>query len=286
MTERAPAKLNLCLFVGPTRDDGRHELVSLMQSLEWGDEVTLEPSETDEVVCEGVQGPNLVAAALAAFRGATALLLDPMKITVTKRIPVAAGLGGGSADAAATLRLAARSAGVEDEELLAELAAGLGADVPAQVQPGRAVAGGAGERVRRLAPPPRYGVLVLPSHEQLSTAAVYGEADRLRLTRDRHALGERLWAIEEGLGENRAGPFGLVEDLLVNDLEPAARSLCPSIDAALDEARAAGAAHAMVAGSGPTVVGLFADPDGARAAAGRLEGRTPAPIATAPLTSW
>lgn len=286
MIERAPAKLNLCLFVGPTRADGRHELVSVMQSLEWGDEVSLEPADADEVVCDRVEGPNLVAAALAAFRGATALLLDPMRITVTKRIPVAAGLGGGSADAAATLRLAARSAGLEDEALLAELAAGLGSDVPAQVQPGRVVAGGAGERLRRLAPPPRYGVLVLPSDEQLSTAAVYGEADRLGLARDRHALGERLWAVEEGLGERSAEPFGLDAELLVNDLEPAARSLCPAIDAALDEARAAGAEHAMVAGSGPTVVGLFADPDAARAAADELAGRSPAPIATTPLTTW
>jgi 4-diphosphocytidyl-2-C-methyl-D-erythritol kinase len=94
-----------------------------------------------------------------------------------------------------------------------------------------------------------------------------------------------VWAVEEGTRENRAGPFGLVEELLVNDLEPAARSLCPSIDNALDEARAAGAEHAMVAGSGPTVVGLFADPEGARTAAERLAGRSPAPIATTPLTS-
>jgi 4-diphosphocytidyl-2-C-methyl-D-erythritol kinase len=285
MTEPAPAKLNLCLFVGPLRDDGRHELVSVMQSLEWGDEVALDPADRDEVVCAGVEGPNLVAAALAGLRAATRRPQEPVRITVTKRIPIAAGLGGGSADAAATLRLVARAAGIEDEELLAELAAELGADVPAQVQPGRALAAGAGERVRRLSPPPPFGVLVLPSTAQLSTAAVYAEADRLGLPRDAHDLAERLWAVEQSLADERP-PFGLGAELLVNDLEPAARALCPAIDAALDEARAAGADHALVAGSGPTVVGLFADPEEAREAAARLAGRAPAPIATTPLTSW
>src|SRR3954447_8938677 len=90
----------MCLFLGGTRADGKHELVSVMQSLAWGDEVTAEPAEHDEVVCPGVDGPNIVAAALAAIPRE-----DPLRITVEKRIPVAAGLGGGSADAAAVLRL-------------------------------------------------------------------------------------------------------------------------------------------------------------------------------------
>ncbi|MEO6497352.1 MAG: 4-(cytidine 5'-diphospho)-2-C-methyl-D-erythritol kinase, partial [Solirubrobacteraceae bacterium] len=67
MSELAPAKINLCLFLGSTRADGRHELVSVMQSLAWGDAVAAEPAERDEVVCPGVEGPNLAAAALAAI---------------------------------------------------------------------------------------------------------------------------------------------------------------------------------------------------------------------------
>ena len=128
-------------------------------------------------------------------------------------------------------------------------------------------------------------MLVLPAAEQLSTAAVYAEADRLGITRDADELAERLRAVEDGLGDD-AGPFGLLEELLVNDLEPAARALCPAIDEALRAARAAGADHAMVAGSGPTVRGLFADPAAAEHAAAQLAGRDPAPIATTPLTSW
>ncbi len=283
MTEAAPAKANLCLFVGPVRDDGRHELVSVMQSLEWGDEVTLEPAEHDEVVCEGVEGRNLAADALAAFRAATGTLAESLRLTVTKRIPVAAGLGGGSADAAATLRLAARLAGVDDDGLLHELAEGLGADVPAQVVPGRALAVGAGERLQRLPAPPAFGLLVLPSAERLATADVYAEADRMRLTRSPHALIDRWRVVQDGLA---VGPFGIPAELLVNDLEPAARSLCPAIDEALETARDAGADHALVAGSGPTVLGLFADPAAAREAADRLAERRPAVVATTPVTAW
>lgn len=280
MTERAPAKLNACLFLGATRADGRHELVSVMQSLEWGDELRIEPAAADEVVCPGVEGPNLAAAALAAVRQRSGWQAS-VRVTINKRIPLAAGLGGGSADAAAVLRMAGAAAGLHERELL-ELAAELGSDVPAQLRPGRALATGAGERVEPLAPPPRFGVLVLASRERLATAAVYREADRLGLARAPGDLAARRDEVRAGEGE---GPFGLAEELLVNDLEPAARRLCPSIDADLALAREAGARHALVSGSGPTVVGLFEREADARAAAQRLAGREPAPVATAPLRS-
>lgn len=278
MTERAPAKINLCLFLGGTRADGRHELVSVMQSLAWGDDVTLEPAAADAVVCPGVEGPNLAEAALRAVRARTGWR-TPVRLTIDKRIPVAAGLGGGSADAAASLRLAGREAGIAPEELFA-LAEGLGADVPAQVRPGRALATGAGEVLEHLPPPPSFGVLVLPSAHALSTADVYREADRLELSHAPADLAARLDEVRTGLGK---GPFGLSPELLVNDLGVAARRLCPSIDADLDLARALGADVAMVSGSGPTVLGLFADPAGARAAADELADRRPAVVATTPL---
>lgn len=291
LSEPAPAKVNTCLFLGAVRDDGRHELVSVMQSLAWGDDVTLEPAEADEVVCPGVDGPNLAAQALAAFRAATGWAA-PARVTIEKRIPVAAGLGGGSADAAAVLRLAARAvAGAEapgfaatvdrgaagdlEAELFA-LAPGLGADVPAQIRPGRVLATGAGERLETLSPPPGYGVLVVPSAHALSTGAVYREADRLGLPRSPTDLAARLDEVRAGAGE---GPFGLPAELLVNDLEPAARRLCPAIDVEIERVRALGAGHVMVSGSGPTVLGLFAEAAAARAAAEALPGS----IATTPL---
>jgi 4-diphosphocytidyl-2-C-methyl-D-erythritol kinase len=278
MSELAPAKINLCLFLGGARADGRHELVSVMQSLAWGDTLTIEPADTDEVVCPGVDGPNLAAEALAAVRE-HAGWRETVRLTVDKRIPIAAGLGGGSADAAAVLRLAGARAGVAEPGLLS-LAVGLGADVPAQVRPGRALATGAGEELEHLPAPAPFGVLVLPSRHALSTAAVYAEADRLGLPRGPADLAARLDEVRAGIGE---GAFGLASALLVNDLEPAARRLCPAIDAELDRARALGAEHVMVSGSGPTVLGLFADPDAARAAVAGLEDHEPPAIATIPL---
>ncbi len=201
----APAKVNLCLFLGPTRQDGRHELVSLMQPLAWGDDVSMEEAERDEVVCPGVEGPNLAAEALAAFRRAAGG--PPARLRIDKRIPVAAGMAGGSADAGAALRLAAGRADVDDDALLLRIAEGLGADVPAQVRPARVLATGAGERLEPVAPAPRFSVLVLPSAHALPTGDVFGEADRLGLARD--DLGERLAAVRAGLDE---GPFGLAEE--------------------------------------------------------------------------
>jgi 4-diphosphocytidyl-2-C-methyl-D-erythritol kinase len=284
--EAAPAKLNLCLFLGPTRPhDGRHELVSVMQALTLHDRVSLEPAPLgavgDEVRCPGVPGPpseNLAAAALRAFRERAGWNGPPVHLAIEKRIPVAAGMAGGSADAAAALRLAARAAGGADESLLREIAVGLGADVPAQVRPGRWLATGAGERLRRLRDPSPYGVLVLPSREPLSTADVYREADRQGLPRSADDLAARL-------AEVQAAAEDLPDELLVNDLEPAARALCPSIDAALDAARRAGAEHALLCGSGPTVVGLFREVDAARAAAVMLGGRDPRPLAVEPWGS-
>ena len=254
MREDAPAKINLCLLIGPTRADGRHELLSVMQSISLRDELEMRDAERDEVICPGVEGPNLAERALAAFRAATGWDGPGQRIEIRKRIPVAAGLGGGSADAAAALRLACRRSGLGDRGLLLELAAALGADVAGQIAPGRVLARGAGELVEELPDPEPFGVLVLPSAAQLSTAAVYAQADQLGGLRGAAEL-ERLDAL---------AATG------VNDLARAARSLEPSIDDALAAAAAAGARPAMVCGSGPTVIGLFEEPAAAVRAAERL----------------
>jgi len=279
--ETAPAKLNLCLFLGPRRaQDGRHELVTVFQPLTLADRVSLEPApfgaRADEVVCPGVQGDNLAAAALRSFRARTNWSGPPVRLRIEKRIPVAAGMAGGSADAAAALRLAARAAGTGDDELLREVAFELGADVPAQVRPARYLATGAGEELRPLGGPrTSYALLVLPAAEPLSTAEVYRRADEMGLARDGTALRERL-------GRVAARGADIPDDLIVNDLEPAARALCPAIDDALAAVRAAGADRALVCGSGPTVVGLFRSPEAARGAVVALGGRHPRPILAAP----
>ncbi len=277
----APGKVNLCLLLGATRpQDGRHELVTLFESLSLADDLTLEPAAQDAVVCPGVLGENL---ALAAIRGLRERGWDgpPVRITIAKRIPVAAGLAGGSTDAAAALRLAAALVPA-DPALLAEVAASLGADVPSQLNPGLSLGTGAGEVVRARAALAPHAFVLLPSIEQLSTAAVYREADRLGLARSAAELhaGQRRLDAALTPGARLAG------ELVVNDLTAAALSLCPSIARALRDVREKGAEQAILCGSGPTVAGVFwGDAGEARAAqaAASLSAGHPDAVAVTPV---
>jgi 4-diphosphocytidyl-2-C-methyl-D-erythritol kinase len=285
MLVHAPAKLNLGLYLGRPRPDGLHELCSLFEPLALADLLRIEEAERDEVVCPGVEGENLAARALAALRerGWDA---PPLRIEIEKRTPVAAGLGGGSADAAAVLRLAASAADPLAEGFwsqghqnasastvvvadLPAIAAELGADVPSQLRLALALVRGAGEKVEPLPAPAEHAALLLPSGGGLSTAAVFGEADRLGLGRDPdelEAIAPRLRAAA-GAG---ASPLAYVE-LLVNDLEPAAISLRPDIGHALDALRGTGAPAVFLSGSGPTAVALFPTIAAAEAAAAALD---------------
>jgi 4-diphosphocytidyl-2-C-methyl-D-erythritol kinase len=259
---RAPAKLNLCLFIGPPRDDGLHEIRSLFEPISLADEIEVSESSEDRVLCPGVGGENLAARALAALRAA-GWESPPLRLEIAKRIPLAGGLGGGSADAAAVLRLAeGQLEGIE------EAARSLGADVPSQLRPQFSLVAGAGESVEPLPAPGEHALVLLPERQGLSTADVYAQADALGLGRERselESIGERLRAAA-GMG---ASPLEYA-DLLANDLEPAALSLRPTIGAALEALRGAGAAHAAMTGSGPTAFGLFADSASAQAAAAEL----------------
>jgi len=255
---QAPAKLNLCLFLGPRREDGLHELCSLFEPLALADSIEVGPAEVDTVLCPGVEGENLAARALAELRSA-GWEGPPLKIEIEKRIPVAAGLGGGSADAAAVLRLARDTAQGDAARVpdLEGIAARLGADVPSQLAPALALVRGAGEEVERLPEPAPHAVVLLPGGGGLSTAEVFAEADRQGLGRG----GEELDAISERLREaagSGASPLAYAE-LLANDLEVAARAIRPDIGEALDALRAAGAPLALMTGSGPTAFGLFGD---------------------------
>ena len=262
MTLRAPAKLNLCLYLGRPRDDGLHELRSLFCPLTLSDRIVVTESEADEVVCPGVDGPNLAEAALAGLR-ARGWLRPPVRIEIEKRIPVAAGLGGGSADAAAVLRLAG-----DEVDGLSELAAELGADVPSQLDQAFALVGGAGEVVEPLPPPRHFGVVLIAADDGLSTAEVYAETDRLGLGRDPDELDSIAAELRE-VARRGASPLEYRE-LLVNDLAHAALSLRPAIGGALTALKDAGAEVALVTGSGPTAFGVFDDIAAADAAAGQL----------------
>lgn len=266
--ERAFAKVNLVLHVGRRRADGLHELASLFAAVELADELTAAPADApaDRVICPGVEGENLCQCALAAFRSAAGVDLPALELRIDKRIPVAAGLGGGSADAAAALRAANRLAGdALDPETLRAIAARVGADVPSQIDPRHALVAGAGELVEPV-DLPDMALVLIPQAQGLSTADVYRAADRLGTSRAR-VDHEQLRAIARA-------PLGRLAAAVENDLEPAALSLRPELRSPLAALRGAGALAAAVTGSGPTVFGVFRDEGAASRAAASL--RAPA----------
>lgn len=287
---RAPGKINVCLLLGPPRaSDGRHELASVVQAVTLADRVVLELDEaergdpqvewratprpaivgrhsTDRVECEGVDpAGNLALRAIALFRRETGWDGPPVTITIDKRIPVAGGMAGGSADAGAALRLLHHATGGSDLDALERVAAELGADVPSQVRPARMLITGAGERLERVPGISRFGVVVVPDSEGLATAEVFREADRLGLCRDAAALAAGTERIRGALPD-------LPGELCVNELEPAALSLRPRLATTLAALRESGADVAMISGSGPTALGLFHDDDAARDAAAVVPG--------------
>jgi 4-diphosphocytidyl-2-C-methyl-D-erythritol kinase len=262
----APAKLNLCLYLGPRRKDGLHELTSIFEPLTLHDTITVSAGGrqalVDQVICPGVPGENLVSQVIRMMRseGWSPPLL---KVEIEKRIPVQAGLGGGSADAAAILRL-----GVGEVEDLAGLALLLGADVPSQLNPKPLLVEGVGQKLTTLPVPAEHWVVLLPFEMGLSTRAVFDEADRMKLGRSQEEIDElsgRLWAV----ATNGVSPLAYPA-LLVNDLEPAAISLKPEIGIAKERLESAGAGFTGMTGTGPTVFGLFSDRESAQSAADEI----------------
>jgi 4-diphosphocytidyl-2-C-methyl-D-erythritol kinase len=264
LNERAFAKVNLVLRVGPPRADGLHSVCSLMASLDLADELAIsEGAGPEDVVhCPGVPDETLCARAARVLRAAVPGL-PPLEVSIEKHIPVAAGLGGGSADAAAVLRAGNELAGTPlSRDELRELAVGIGSDVPSQVDPGAAVVGGVGDRVEpvELAP---LAVVIVPQREGLSTRDVYLELDRIGT--HRAELGE-----DELRGLSDA-PLHELAEAVDNDLQTAALSLRPELGGVLERLRGAGALAAGISGSGPTAFGLFGSTEDAQRAAGEFE---------------
>jgi 4-diphosphocytidyl-2-C-methyl-D-erythritol kinase len=263
--EHAFAKVNLVLHVGPPRHDGLHPLCSLLASVDLADDLTVGEAAggEDEVHCPGVPNETLCRQALSALREALPDL-PPLAIEVHKRIPVAAGLGGGSADAAAVLRAGNEVAGSPlSADRLRQLAASIGSDVPSQVDSGPAIIGGVGERVEHVDLAPFFVVLA-PQRDGLSTGEVYSALDRM----GRH----RSDLSPEPLRRLAAEPLGTLAAGLENDLEPAALSLRPELAEVVEGIRRAGALAAGISGSGPTAFGIFDSAEDAERAAAQLDG--------------
>jgi 4-diphosphocytidyl-2-C-methyl-D-erythritol kinase len=249
----APAKINLALVVGPRRPDGKHEVATLLQRISLADSISLDPAERLEV--RGFDADTLVAGALTEL--ADALGVEPeWCVTLEKRIPVAAGLGGGSSDAAAALRLANETAGQPlPAGRLSRLAARIGADVPFFLEPGPQLATGDGTELQAAALPADYHVLVLmpDGARKESTAAVYDAFDRRAGDTGFEARRRALLEVLEGVRTPR-------------DLAGLPRNDLVSSPLAVELERA-GAFRADVSGAGPAVYGLFEDEASARLAA-------------------
>jgi 4-diphosphocytidyl-2-C-methyl-D-erythritol kinase len=262
--ERAFAKVNLVLHVGKPRRDGMHPVCSLQASIDLADEVTVEEGGHDEVVCPGVDGQNLAERALTAFRAAVPDGPAPLRVEIRKRIPIAAGLGGGSADAAAVLRAANGLAGAPlDADGLRALGAELGSDVPSMVEPAHALVSGIGERVEPVELPEAAFVLV-PAGNGLLTRDVYAELDRL------HGGREVLDPSPLRRLATRALPE--LAESVENDLQRPALALRPELEPTLAMLRERGALAAAISGSGPTAFALFSGSEAAERAASGLPG--------------
>jgi 4-diphosphocytidyl-2-C-methyl-D-erythritol kinase len=259
VTVRVPAKINLHLGVGPVRKDGFHELVTVYHAVSLYDEVVVEAADalTVRVSGEGaadvpVDQDNLAARAVRSV--AAVLGRDPaVAITIRKGIPVAGGMAGGSADAAAALvAVDALWGGGLDRITLEGLAAGLGSDVAFLLHGGSALGTGRGEAISPVLGTGEYHWVLAVAEGGLSTPAVYAELDRLRAAEDLPPIGEP----DGVLAALRAGDVVALGTVLANDLQPVALRMRPQLARVLDTGRELGAVGSVVSGSGPTVAML------------------------------
>ncbi|MCC3277216.1 4-(cytidine 5'-diphospho)-2-C-methyl-D-erythritol kinase [Arthrobacter sp. zg-Y20] len=287
---RTPGKINVSLKVGPPRADGYHGVASLYLAVSLfeevtatelaGDEIRLTVSDPDNrVPVAGIplDGSNLAARAARAVAARAGRASAGVHLHIAKRVPVAGGMGGGSADAAAALVACNElwQAGLGTGELT-ELAAGLGADVPFALMGGAAAGLGVGDRLTPVpAPQPLHWVLV-PAAYGLSTPQVFAALDALRADAK---VAEPAEVDPRILGALAAGNTAGLAGVLVNDLQPAALELAPGLESVLAAGAGNGALAGMVSGSGPTLAFLASSEAHAAALAEALRGGGHAAIA-------
>jgi 4-diphosphocytidyl-2-C-methyl-D-erythritol kinase len=275
VTVRAPAKINLQLAVGPLRPDGYHDLVTVFHAVSLFDEVTVVPADSDSVVTSGegasqvpADGDNLALRAVRALREKTGITAA-VRVSISKRIPVAAGMAGGSADAAGALVACDElwGTGLSTAEL-SEVAAQLGSDVPFALLGRTAVGRGRGEQLTPLGPAAAFSWVLAYAEGHLSTPLVYKTLDQLREGSSVPApeLSEDL------MGALWLGDPGRLGAALSNDLQAPALALYPALRKTLAAGRELGALGALVSGSGPTCFFLASDAGHAADLAVRMTG--------------
>lgn len=259
-TFEAPAKVNLSLHVEPPKSDGYHPIASLVQTIEWCDRLDVEEAEDDDLKVVGAEldpEDNLVRKALEAAR----LLkpVPPLSIRMRKRIPIGAGLGGGSSDAAATL-LAAFSFGAAADAEMAEAASSLGADVPLFLVGGTILMSGYGEVIETQPDLTGLAIAVAVPDFSLSTADVYRRWDEMEgPTGETSSLGSLPPPLRGGMP-------------IRNDLTPAAMDLEPMLGDFMADLRSQWGSAVLMTGSGSGCFGLFPDQGEAEDAAQAVRG--------------
>ncbi|EXF24182.1 4-diphosphocytidyl-2C-methyl-D-erythritol kinase [Nesterenkonia sp. AN1] len=297
VTAVAPGKINVSLRVGPLREDGYHEVATLYLAVSLYEEVSAarredgaitvslsERSSFTEVQTRDPETQEMVAAAIPldernlVHRAASKLrdrlgITDGVDLTITKNVPVAGGMGGGSADAAAALVACSAlwEAGLSKEQL-AELGAELGADVPFAILGGAAVGQGVGDELSPLLSRGELHLVLVPANTGLSTPGVYAKLDQMRAEAGVEAEAPVL--DPDLVRAVCTADAELVATLMANDLQAPAVASLPSLEDMMDMGMIEGALQGMVSGSGPTLVFLARDAESAHQLCTSLEERT------------
>lgn len=295
VTAVAPGKVNMSLRVGPRRDDGYHDVATLYFAVSLHEEVTAAPRRDSAItvslsersafteVQQQVQGETVTAAIPLdernlAHQAAQKLrerlgITSGVDLTITKNVPVAGGMGGGSADAAAALVACSAlwGAGLSKEQL-AEVGAELGADVPFAILGGAAVGQGVGDELSPLLTRGELHLVIVPATTGLSTPEIYHELDTMR--EEAGVTAEEPELDADLVRAVCTADAEMVATLMTNELQAPAVRKIPSLDRMMDAGLLEGAMQGMVSGSGPTVVFLTRDAAAAGQLATSLEERT------------
>ena len=258
----APGKVNLFFTVGELQPDGFHEVVSVYQALNLRESVTVSEAQQYKLTVSGITEGVPTDESNLAIKAAKAVSEKPVSIHIEKVVPVAGGMGGGSADAAAVVVAVSKLVG---KEVIPEDSVTLGADVPFAILGGTAIGVGRGEKLTQVACNVELNFVLVPAGFGLSTPLVYKTLDEIRPVAEIKTPDTLLAALAEG-DVNKIAAY------LHNDLQQAALHLKPELQQTIDSLEAQGALKAMVSGSGPTILALTATREDAERIAAQVGG--------------
>jgi 4-diphosphocytidyl-2-C-methyl-D-erythritol kinase len=253
VTASAPGKINLFFTVGALQPDGFHEVVSIYQALNLRETVTVRAAEEFSLTVSGITEGVPTDETNLAIRAAKFVSKSPVAIHIEKKVPVAGGMGGGSADAAAAVVAVSQMAGAQVSPARTVT---LGSDVPFAILGGTALGTGRGELLTPLETSGELHWVLVPAGVGLSTPEVYRTLDQLRPEPEERDPMPLIVALRKGVPNE-------IATLLHNDLQQAALHLRPELQEMIDALESAGALRAMVSGSGPTILALVESADDA-----------------------